>query len=118
MGLKFWNVVLRSGQSAYPNLYHSLANLDVSSLYLSIGICALDANKLKDAPNGKPLYAAFVFFEDKSASSPYLLCASSYQKKSAFDARHGQQQRAEQVQGGSAKGCEVALMLQHGDDFG
>jgi hypothetical protein len=27
-----------------------------------IGICALDANKLKDAPNGKPLYAAFVFF--------------------------------------------------------
>lgn len=28
-----------------------------------IGICALDANKQKDAPNGRPLYAAFVFFD-------------------------------------------------------
>ena len=25
------------------------------------GICALDANKLKDAPNGKPACGAFVF---------------------------------------------------------
>jgi hypothetical protein len=32
-----------------------------------IGICALDANKLKDAPNGKPLHAAFVILGFRAA---------------------------------------------------
>src|SRR5690606_16232811 len=39
----------------YISIFGTISNISL------IGICALDANKLKDAPNGKPLYAAFVF---------------------------------------------------------
>jgi hypothetical protein len=37
------------------------------SFRFAIGKCALDANKLKDAPNEGPLHAALVFLADASA---------------------------------------------------
>lgn len=41
---------------------------------------------------------------EKSASSPYLMGASSYQKQSDLDAFHGQRQQTEEVERSRAEG--------------